>query len=427
MNTVALRQWHVDEIDLANDGFYGLSFDDRDEAYRVLRRERPVAHFAERAEPPFEAGPGFWALTRHADVVEASRSADVYSSAEGTLIRDRPSIDIATVLHSMFDMDDPGHAKRRKLVADFFTARAVSGFAATVERLVDEILDDVVERGECDLANDVAKRLPVAVTCDLMGVPPLDRAWIQQRTTVVSAYGDPSVLPGQSLPVMQALNNANELGQYGVELAKHRRKAPTDDMMSRLAHAQIDGRRLTDDELAQWFLLFQSAGSETTGHAITKGVAAFDAFPEQRAAWMADFDGLAPTAIEEILRWSSPVIQFRRTLTRDIVLHDQELHAGDKIVLVYSAANRDEDAFEHPYRFDIRRKKNHHVAFGGAGPHNCLGAPIARRELRVMMRAIFERLPDLELAAEPTVLRSTIVSGIREMPVLFTPTARKGN
>jgi cytochrome P450 len=427
MTTAALRQWNIDEIDLADDAFYGLSFDDRNGAYRLLRRERPVAYFAERAALPLAAGRGFWALTRHADVVEGSRNAEVYSSAEGALVQDLPNIEIATVLHSMFDMDDPAHSTRRKLVSDLFTARAVSGFAATVERVVDEILDEVVERGECDLANDVAKRLPVAVTCDLMGVPPCDRAWIQQRTATVYAWGDPSVLPGQSMPIMQALNYANELGEYGVALAKRRRQAPTNDIMSRLAHAEVDGRLLTDDELAQWFLLIQSAGNETTRHAITKGVAAFAAFPDQRQAWLTDFDGLAPTAIEEILRWSTSVIQFRRTLTRDIVLHDQQLHSGDKIVLVYSSANFDEDAFDEPDRFDIHRKKNHHVAFGGPGSHNCLGAPVARREIRVMMRAIFERLPDLELTAEPTVLVSNIVSGIQEMPVRFIPTARKRN
>jgi cytochrome P450 len=417
--------WAVSEIDLSDAGFWGLPFEERDAAFGVLRRERPVAFFPEPALPLLPPGPGSWALTRFEDVARACREPGIFSSARGSVLPDLPPGPPFSYLRSMIDMDDPGHAGMRRLAAAAFTPRAVRQLTGRVEAACQEIIDEVIGRGECDFAADVALPLPSRLICDLLGVPRADQGWVTQRVLIAYGRDDPEYVPGvlddPGRGALAVLDDAQQLAAYAQELGRGKRARPGDDLVSHLAAADLDGRPLTGEELAQWFILLMIAGTETTRQAISHGVLMLDRHPDQKAAWQQDFTRLAPTAAEEIVRWSSPVIAFRRTLTRDVVLSGQQLAAGEKVMLFYPSANRDERAFVGPYRFDLARTPNPHLGYGGPGPHYCLGAHLARAEIRAMFQALFTRMPDLQVTGEPEWLRSWSINGIKHLPVRFTP------
>ena len=422
--------WAVSGIDLSDAGFWGLPFEERDAAFRVLRRERPVAFFPEPVLPLLPPGPGSWALTRFEDVARASREPGIFSSARGSVLPDLPPGPPFSYLRSMIDMDDPGHAEMRRLVAAAFTPRAVRQLTGQVEAACQEIIDEVTERGECDFAADVALPLVSRLICDLLGVPRADQGWVTQRVLIAYGRDDPEYVPGvlddPGRGALAVLDAAQQLAAYAQELSRSKRARPGDDLVSRLATADLDGRRLSEEELAQWFILLVIAGTETTRQAISHGVLMLDRHPDQKAAWQQDFTRLAPTAAEEIVRWSSPVIAFRRTLTRDVALSGQQLAAGEKVMLFYPSANRDEQAFVGPYRFDLARAPNPHLGYGGPGPHYCLGAHLARAEICAMFQALFARMPDLQVTGEPEWLRSWSINGIKHLPVRFTPSRRGG-
>src|SRR5215470_11688426 len=327
-----VTSWAVSQIDLSDPGFWGRPFGERDAAFELLRRERPVAFFPEPAVPLLPPGPGFWALTRHEDVAMASREPGLFSSAPGSVLPDLPAGPPFSYLRSMIDMDDPGHARMRRLAAAVFTLRAVRQLTGRVEAACQEIIDEVIERGECDMAADVALPLASRLICDLLGVPRADQGWVMQRALVAYGRDDPEYVPGvvddPGRGALAVLDAAVQLAGYAYELSRGKRARPGDDLVSRLAAAELDGRPLTDEQLAQWFILLVIAGTETTRQAISHGVLMLDRHPDQKAAWRQDFARVAPTAAEEIVRWSSPVIAFRRTLTRDAVLSGQQLAAG---------------------------------------------------------------------------------------------------
>jgi methyl-branched lipid omega-hydroxylase len=414
------------QINLSDPGFWGRPFEERDAAFRVLRDQRPVAFFDEPPWPFLPPGPGYWALTRFADVVEASKNPAVFSSADGSVLPDLPAGGPPfSYMRSMIDMDNPGHADMRRIVARAFSPGAVRGLASQAVTLAHEIVDAVIEDGECDLAAQVAIPLPVGLVCHLLGVPKADWRWVRDRALLAYGRDDPEYVPGVidepergALAVIQAVE---EMADYMRQLSQAKRARPGDDLTSRLVRAEVAGRRLGEEELAQWFILLVVAGAETSRQAITHGVLMLDRHREQRRAWQQDFAGLAGTAVEEIVRWSSPVIAFRRTLRRDYVLSGQPLAEGDKVLLLYPSANRDEQSFAEPYRFDLRRTPNPHVGYGGPGPHYCLGAHLARCEISAMLGVLFERLPDLEITAEPEWLRSSSINGIKHLPVRFPP------
>lgn len=425
-----VMNWAVSEIDLSDAGFWGRPFDERDAAFGVLRRERPVAFFPEPVLPLLPPGPGFWALTRFEDVARASREPGVFSSARGSVLPDLPPGPPFSYLRSMIDMDDPGHARMRRLAAAAFTPRAVRRISGRVKAVCQEVIDEVIERGECDFAADVALPLPSRLICDLLGVPQADQAWVTGQALIAYGRDDPDHVPGvlddPSRGALAVLDAAQQLAAYGQELSRGKRARPGGDLVSRLATADLDGQPLTEEQLAQWFILLVIAGTETTRQAISHGVLILDRHRGQRADWQEDFARLTPTAIEELVRWSSPVIAFRRTLTRDVVLSGQQLTAGDKVMLFYPSANRDEQAFTNPHRFDLRRAPNPHLGYGGPGPHYCLGAHLARAEIGAIFHAIFTRMPDLEVAGDPKWLRSSAINGIKRLPVRFTPSRRGG-
>jgi cytochrome P450 len=387
---------------------------DREGVFAKLRAEAPISFHAEPVPPPdvpFPQGPGFWALTRHADVMQVSRDPDTFHSAPSTNIGDIPP-EIAEWLGSMINMDSPRHTKLRLIVNRGFTPRRVAGIEESVRTQAREIVDRVAPLGECDFVSEIAAKLPLQVICDMLGIPRADNARIFELTNKILGVGDPEYV--MSLEELMAAGM--ELFQYGLNVAEDRLENPRDDIASALMHAEVDDEtgthKLTASELGSFFLLLVVAGNETT---LTE-------HPDQRRVWIDDFEAVSPTAVEEIVRWATPVIHFRRTATRDVVVGGQEVKAGEKVVMFYNSANRDERAFPDPFRFDVRRTPNEHVGFGAGGPHFCLGANLARREIKVMFEELFRRLPDIEVSGEPAMLQSSFIHGIKRMPCKWTKT-----
>ena len=413
----------VGEIDLGDPGFWARPLEEREGAFAVLRAEKPVPFMREREIPnvPIPSGPGYWSLTRHADVLEASRTPEVYCSGKGaTSIADLPP-QFNEFFGGMINMDDPRHGEQRRIVSRGFTPRALSKLEVDVERRADAVIDRVIERGECDFVADIAAPLPLEIICDMMGIPESQLQMVFERTNVILGLGDPEfVTEGEAL-IPQALSAGSDLAALMNEMAEDRRKNPKEDLTTALLNADLEDGALSKEDLASFFVLLVVAGNETTRNAISHGMKALCDPPAQRRRWMEDFDGLARTAVEEIVRWASPVIHMRRTCTRDTVLGGQPMRAGDKVVLWYSSANRDEKVFADPHRFDLGRTPNEHVGFGGPGPHFCLGANLARREIRIMFERILRRLPDLEITGPPERLQSNFINGIKRMPCAFTP------
>jgi len=415
----------LDEIRLSEPELWLRPMEDREGAFATLRAERPVSFHEEPELADFELfpkGPGYWALTRHADILHASRHPEIFCSGKGSNIGDLPQ-PFTEFFGSMINMDDPRHARLRRIVSRGFTPRRIGKVEEDVQRVATRVLDAVVEKGECDFVSEIAAALPLQIICDMMGIPQSQYRFIFDRTNVILGASDPEYVSDPKQVVPALLGAGAELGELVKELGQTRRGNPGDDLVSALVNAEVDGETLSDQELASFFVLLVVAGNETTRNAISHGMKALCDHPQERARWMADFEGLAPTAVDEIVRWATPVIHFRRTATRDTEIGGQAVREGEKVVLWYNSANRDEAVFDDPFRFDVGRDPNPHVGFGGPGPHFCLGAHLARREITVMFREIFRRLPDLEVTGQPEKLQSFFIHGIKRMPCRFTPGA----
>jgi cytochrome P450 len=411
----------IDDIDLSDLAFWTRPLEEREGVFATLRAERPVSFHREPQPPPgIPQGPGFWALTRHADVLEASRKPDLFCSGNGSNIGDLTP-ELNEFFGSMINMDDPRHARLRGIVSRGFTPRMVRRVDDDVALAATAILDAVIERGECDFVTDIAAALPLTIICNMMGIPKSQYRFVFDRTNVILGAGDPEYVPDQGNLVEAILTAGWELSELMQDLGRQRAAQPTDDLTSALINTEVDGDRLTGQELGSFFVLLVVAGNETTRNAISHCMKALCDYPEQRTVWAADFERVAPSAVEEIVRWATPVIHFRRTATRDTEIGGQPIRAGEKVVLWYCSANRDEAVFDDPFRFDVRRDPNDHVGFGGPGPHFCLGAHLARRQITVMFRELFRRLPDLHVAGEPQRLLSFFINGIKHLPCAFTP------
>ena len=413
----------VDDIHLSDFDFWLRPLAEREGAFATLRAERPVSFHEEPQLEILPRGPGYWAVTRHADVLEASRNPQVFCSGRGSNIADMPPA-FNEFFGSMINMDDPRHSRLRRIVSRGFTRHRLERLQGDVERAAAEIVDAVIERGECDFVADVAAALPLKIICDMMGIPESQYAFVFDRTNVILGAGDPDYVSDPQAIIPTLLRSGAELAQLVQDLGRHRLAHPGDDLTSALVNAEVEGDRLDGAELGSFFVLLVVAGNETTRNAISQGMKALCDHPGQRALWAADFETLAPTAVEEIVRWATPVIHFRRTATRDTELGGQPIRAGEKVVLWYCSANRDEDVFDDPFGFRVARHPNPHVGFGGPGPHFCLGAHLARREITVMFREIFRRLPDLRVVGEPDRLQSFFIHGIKRMRCEFTPGGR---
>jgi cholest-4-en-3-one 26-monooxygenase len=361
--------------------------------------------------------PGFWAVTRHEDVIQVSRHAEIFSSAQrSTAFRELPDKIVERRRLMILDMDPPRHTRQRGLVNRGFTPRMIGQLEERIFEVCDGLLDKIAQRGQADLVTDVAAPLPVEVICELVGAPPEDRARLYELTNRMTAFDDPEV----SSPAA-GVQATNEMYAYAAQLGELRRRQPRDDIITRLLAPDEHGNELTSAEFNLFVLLLVLAGNETTRNAASGGMLALLQHPQQWRRLVAD-PALIPTAAEEIIRWVSPINLFRRTAIRDTKLGGQKIAEGEKVVMFYSSANRDEDVFSSPQEFDIGRDPNPHLSFG-FGPHFCLGRHLAALELRVLLQAIARRMPAITLDGPVTRLRSNFINGIKQMPVRFPPAA----
>ena len=382
-----------------------------------LRRHDPV-HWQD--EP---GGPGFWAVTRYDDCVTVNRDYERFSSAaQGTMPFEMDPDEIAQQGLMMLNMDPPLHTRYRRLVNKGFTPRMVRDLEESIHRATDAIIDEVIEGGQADFVTQISAELPLQVIAELLGVPQEDRHRMFEWSNRMVGNEDPEYQDQTEL----ALTSAMELYAYASELFAKKRIDPHADLMSALTTVEIEGERLSDMELELFFLLLTVAGNETTRNLMSGAMHAFFQNPEQ---WqrLLDDRSLLPSSVDEMLRFVTPVMNFRRTAVVEAELSGTKIAAGDKVVFFHTSANRDEDVFNNPNTFDVGRDPNPHIAFGGGGPHFCLGTNLARMEIRVMFEHLLDRLPDIRQDGEVLRLQSQFINGVKHIPVAFTPAARVGS
>ena len=381
-----------------------------------LRRHDPV-HWQDEA-----GGPGFWAVTKYHDCVTVNRDYERFSSAaRGTMPFEMPDEDIAQQGLMMLNMDPPLHTRYRRLVNKGFTPRIVRDLEQSIHDATDAIIDQVIEKGEADFVTDISAELPLQVIAELLGVPADDRHRMFEWSNRMVGNEDPEY----QLEAEMALHAAMELYASAAELFARKRIDPHADLMSVLTTVEVEGEQLSEMELELFFLLLTVAGNETTRNLMSGAMHAFFQHPEQWERLLADRT-LLPTAVDEMLRFVSPVMNFRRTAMGDATLSGTEIKEGDKVVFFHASANRDEDVFDDPDTFDIGRSPNPHIAFGGGGPHFCLGTNLARMEIRVMYEHLLDRMPDIRQDGDVRRLQSQFINGVKHLPVAFTPAARVG-
>ena len=412
MNTI---ERSYDALDVSSLDFWSTDTETRERTFAVLRRDRPLS-WHPPAEggllPPTEGG-GFWAVVTHRDITTVSRHADLFHSAPSVMLEEIPA-DIVEAAQSFLAMDAPRHTRLRRLVSSAFTPRQVARIEEQIRGQAAAIVDDLLDDGECDFAARVSRRLPAWTISDMMGVDPSERDWFVAQANDMVGWNDPTVQAGRD-PLAVVLDSLFALHTIARSMASDRRAHPGDDLMTALVQAEVDGSSLTDEEIAAFFVLLSVAGNDTTRHTISHGMKALCDFPDQRRILIDSFDEHIGTAVDEMVRWASPVMTFRRTAAVDTELSGQPIAAGDKLVLFYASGNRDESAFTDPSRFDVTRSPNDHVGFGGGGPHFCLGASLAKTQLRAMFDQLLHRAPDL-CVGEPQRLVGNFINGIMSLP-----------
>ena len=407
----------LDDIDLSDPEFWTRDRAFREGAFKTLRDESPFHFFTERVieDAPFPPGPGYRAITRHDDIWHISRNPQLFCSGKGSNIGDLP-VEMNEFFGSMINMDDPKHFRLRNIVSRGFTTKEITRVEEQVKERAEKLVTDLFERfpnGECDFVEEVAAPLPLAIICDMMGIPESDHKQIFHWTNVILGVGDPEFVGSYE----ELMTVALQMFTYAQDLGQSRVDSPRDDVTSAMMNAVVDGERLTAQEFGSFFILLVVAGNETTRNAISHGMKLFTDHPDQRKVWFDDFETHTRTAVEEIVRHATPVIHFRRTVTEDTELSGQKLSAGDKVVMFYASGNRDERAFVDPYTFDVTRAITPaQIGFGAGGPHFCLGANLARREIAVMFDEIRRRMPNLRITGEPAYLQSAFINGIKRMP-----------
>jgi len=419
MNGTAPPDIALADIDLGAWDFWALDDDQRDGAFATLRREAPISFWGEPVQEGFAKGDGHWALTGLDDVFYASRHPEIFSSSPNITINDQTP-EVSEYFGSMIVLDDPRHQRLRSIVSRAFTPKVVARIETSVRERARRLVADLVAKhpdGTAEAVSELAGPLPLQVICDMMGVPEEDHQKIFHWTNVILGFGDPDL----TTEFDEFVQVSMDIGAYASALAEDRRVNHHDDLTTSLVEAEVDGERLTSAEVASFFILLVVAGNETTRNAISHGVLALSRHPDQRDSWWNDYDTIAPTAVEEVVRWASPVAYMRRTVTRDTELSGVKLVEGDKVTLWYGSANRDAAKFDDPWTFDVRRHPNPHVGFGGGGAHFCLGANLARREITVAFEELHRQIPDIAATEEPDCLRSAFIHGIKRLPVSWTP------
>ena len=404
----------IDEIDLSATEFWNAPRDYRESAFAKLRNEDPFRFFEEMELAIAPKGPGYIALTRHDDIWHVSRNPQLFCSGKGSNIIDL-SQELNEFFGSMINMDDPKHFRLRSIVSKGFTPREISRIEEYVKvkarTIIDSVLNEFADK-EFDFVDAVAAKFPLQIICEMMGIPAEDERQIFEWTNTILGAGDPD-FGGSFEKLMEA---AIGMFSYAQALGEARLANPTDDLTSVMMHAVVDGERLSSQEFGSFFILLVVAGNETTRNAITHGMVALTENQDQRAKWFGDFETHTKTAVEEIVRWATPVIHFRRTATQDTEINGFPIKQNQKVVLFYNSGNRDERIFAEPFKFDIARvAQPTQIGFGAGGPHFCLGANLARREIAVMFDEIRRRAPNLQITGGPAYLQSSFINGIKRI------------
>jgi cytochrome P450 len=404
------------DVDLSDPEFWIRDRSWREGAFKTLRDEAPFQFFPERViqNSPIPPGPGYRAVTRHDDIWHISRNPQLFCSGNGSNIADLP-VEINEFFGSMINMDDPKHFRLRSIVSRGFTPKEISRVEELVRiraaKVVDRLLSEFPSR-ECDFVEEVAAPLPLEIICDMLGIPESDHKNIFHWTNVILGVGDTEFVTSFD----DLVRVGGEIFNYAQQLGEDRLQNPQDDITSVMMHAEVDGERLSSQEFGSFFILLVVAGNETTRNAISHGMKLLTDFPDQREIWFNNYDDHAKTAVEEIVRYATPVIHFRRTATEDTVVGGQEIKKGEKVVMFYASGNRDERTFENPQMFDVTRQiAPTQIGFGAGGPHFCLGANLARREIMVMFDEIRRRIPTMHITSEPAYLQSSFINGIKRM------------
>ena len=407
-----MEDFTLDTLDIINPDLYvERGYPHRE--WAMLRRQAPVYWYERDNVDPF------WAITKYADLITVSRQPNLFRSTQRLFVvvnePDTPAPEEA-ILRQLLNMNPPEHGAYRSVVSRRFTPRAVGQLAARVDQVAAEVLDAISDREECDFVTDVSAKLPLAVIADMFGIPRSDWQMMFRLSNAMIGPGDPEYNRGET--ILETIDKARlEFFQYFTALVEDRRRNPRDDLATALANGQVNGEPIPPFELLSYFALLIIAGNETTRNATTGGLFAFINHPEQWERFKRE-PALLRSAVEEILRWTSPVIQFTRVATADAEVHGQKVREGDALALFYPSANRDEDAFEQPDQFDIARSPNVHLAFGIA-EHFCLGAHLARLELQMIFRQLAARMERMELAGPVQRMRSSFVGGIKHMPIRY--------
>ena len=408
-----------DAIDLSSRAFWATSAAERERSFAVLRAERPVSWHApvEDSLMSDPDDPGYWAVTRREDVVAVSRDNEVFLSGRGVLFETIPA-ELLEASQSFLAMDPPRHTKLRKVVSAAFTPRQVRRVEDSIKSNAKAIVEELRAAGSgADFVDHCAKQLPIRTLSDMVGIPESERQHVAHAADALVSWADPIYLAGRN-PLDVLVENQMYLHQVAGTLAAERRERPGDDLLSSLVNAEVDGDRLSDADVSAFFVLLAVAGNDTTRQTASHAMKALTDFPDQRAWLREDFDNRIGTAVEEFIRWATPVMTFRRTAATDVELGGQTIRAGEKVVMFYPSANWDTDAFDDPGRFDVSRNPNPHVGFGGGGVHFCLGAHVARAQLRALFGELLGQLPEIQ-AGEPAYVPGNFIHAIRSMACTF--------
>jgi cytochrome P450 len=408
------RMRPYDPVSISPLEFWAMTADEREKSFKTLRDERPLSW-----HPPIEGAllpveiDGVWAVTRHEDISYVSKNPELFCSGQGVMIEAVPD-DILDAAQSFLAMDAPQHSTLRRLISSVFTPRQVAKIQDQVNNQAVRIVDDLIKTTDGDFVEQVSKKLPMWTVYEMIGLPEEQRDEAAHHADGMVSWADTDVAAGRE-PGQVINDSLVGLLTIGLELAERRRAAPGNDLMSQLVQAEVDGRQLTDDELGAFFVLLSVAGNDTTRNTISLTTMALQQHPEQRALLERDYDATIKVAIEEFVRWGSPVMTFRRTATQDTVLREQEIKQGDWVLMIYSSGNRDERVFADPYKFDLTRKPNPHVGFGGGGPHFCMGAFLAKMQLEAFFRELIFRAPSLRVG-QPEYLTGNFVHAVKSLP-----------
>ncbi|WP_205877004.1 cytochrome P450 [Mycobacterium camsae] len=416
------------ELDLAARSFWEQDFEQRDKAFARLRTEQPVCYsrpYESTLLPPDENTPGFWSVTKAADCRHVSRSKELFCSGLGVLMEDMP-IDAIRATASFLVMDGEDHRRLRGLIQQAFTLRNIRKLADWVAQTARERLDEIIDRGEGDFADLYAKYVPGRIFAHFFGVErdSEEQHIIMEAAERMLAWDDPRMALGRDA-LTTHVEEAMRIQAIALAQAEKCRKDPKDDLMSWVANAEFEGKKLDDQEIMSFFSLLGSAANDTTRHTIAHAVRLFAQHPDQRDLLVEDLPARVGTAVEEVVRYSSPVMHFRRTALQDTTIGDAEIKKGEHVVMWYCSGNRDAEAFENPGKFDILRTPNDHLGFGAGGPHFCLGNTLARQMLSAVLTEIYTRIPDITLAGEPQFQINNFIHGVHSLPARWTPPTRR--